>query len=64
MTQIDQTEKSEIHDLSLEEIEQVSGGLRNFPVSASLTPSIPIPPPEGRGPVVPLSAGLFRPSVA
>jgi hypothetical protein len=45
MTQIDQTEKSEIHDLSLEEIEQVSGGLRNFPVSASLTPSIPIPPP-------------------
>jgi hypothetical protein len=45
MTQIDQTEKSEIRDLSLEEIEQVSGGLRNFPVSASLTPSIPIPPP-------------------
>ena len=45
MTQIDQTEKSEIHDLSLEEIEQVSGGMRNFPVSASLTPSIPIPPP-------------------
>ena len=45
MTQIDQMEKSEIHDLSLEEMEQVSGGLRNFPVSASLTPSIPIPPP-------------------
>ena len=27
MTQIDQTEKSEIRDLSLEEMEQVSGGM-------------------------------------
>ena len=29
MTQIDQTEKSEIRDLSLEEMEQVSGGEEN-----------------------------------
>lgn len=56
MTQIDQTEKSEIRDLSLEEMEQVSGGLRNFPASASLTPSIPIPPP--------LSLSAFSPGRA
>jgi hypothetical protein len=33
MTQIDHAENSEIRDLSLEEMEQVCGGLRNFPTS-------------------------------
>ena len=53
-----------IHELSRGDLDEVSGGLRNFPTSTALTPSIPIPPPEGYGPVVPPGAGLFRSSVA
>jgi hypothetical protein len=54
----------QIHELSRGDLAEVSGGLRNFPTSTALTPFIPIPPPEGYGPVVPPGAGPFRPSVA
>jgi hypothetical protein len=55
---------NKFHELFRGDLDEVSGGLRNFPTSTALTPSIPIPPPEGYGPVVPPGAGLFRPPVA
>ena len=55
---------NKIHELSRGDLDEVSGGLRNFPTSTALTPSIPIPPPEGYGPVVSPGAGPFRSSVA
>jgi hypothetical protein len=50
---------NKIHELSCGDLDEVSGGLRDFPASTSITPSIPIPPPEGHGPVVPPGHGPF-----
>jgi hypothetical protein len=36
---------SETSELSIVDLDEVSGGLRYDPVGASITPSIPIPPP-------------------
>ena len=61
---------NKIHELSSGDLDEVSGGLRNFPFSTSLTPSIPIPPPVlglippgllGPGPVIPGGPGSIDP---
>jgi hypothetical protein len=44
---------NEIHELSSGDLDEVSGGWRNSLSGTSITPSIPIPPPEAPGPVIP-----------
>lgn len=45
---------NEIDELSIGDLDEVSGGLTRLPTEASITPSIPIPPPEpGSEPVRP-----------
>jgi hypothetical protein len=58
-TKLETDMSNKIHELSSGDLDEVSGGLRNFPFSTSITPSIPIPPPEGPGPVVPPGHGPF-----
>ena len=50
--------RNQLHELSIDDLDQVSGGIYfgSIPPSAS-TPSIPIPPP-----VLALLGGLFGPS--
>lgn len=47
----------EINELSIGDLDEVGGGLRYYPTDASITPSIPIPPPVlrplGPGPIIP-----------
>ena len=50
---------NKIYELSRGDLDDVSGGLRDFPIRASITPSIPIPPPQEPGPVVPPGHGPF-----
>jgi len=50
---------NELHELSIGDLDEVSGGdLRYFPSEPSITPTIPIPPPLvgllGGGPVIPV----------
>jgi hypothetical protein len=48
---------NEINELSIGDLDEVGGGSRYYPAGASLTPSIPIPPPVlgplGPGPIMP-----------
>jgi len=48
---------NELHELSIGDLDEVGGGWRYFPTGASITPSIPIPPPVlgplGPGPIIP-----------
>jgi hypothetical protein len=37
--------RNQSHELSVDDLAEVSSGLTNFPTRPSLTPSIPIPPP-------------------
>ena len=45
---------NQIHELSSSDLEEVSGGLRNFPIQTDLPNAPVVPPPVlGPGPVVP-----------
>jgi hypothetical protein len=51
---------NQIHKLSSSDLEEVSGGLRNFPIQTDLPNAPVVPPPVlGPGPVVPPGHGPF-----
>jgi hypothetical protein len=56
--------RNQLHELSIDDLDEVSGGIL---IGPSLTPSIPIPPPVpgllGPGPVIPGGHGSFDPAL-
>jgi hypothetical protein len=49
--------RNQLHELSIDDLDQVSGGIYFGVLPSASTPSIPIPPP-----VLALLGGLFGPS--